>query len=66
MLENLLDGSIANATNTHIFNEPLKSEDVVAIFYICIQNLEEKWKKFSRCLKKQKAVKLKVKANKIP
>ena len=59
MLENLLDGSIANATNTHIFNEPLKSEDIVAIFYICIQNLEEKMKKILQMSEKTKSSQIK-------
>lgn len=59
MLENLLDGSIANTTNTHIFNEPLKSEDVVAIFYICIQNLEEKMKKILQMSEKTKSSQIK-------
>ena len=59
MLENLLEGSIANATNTHIFNEPLKLEDVVANFYICIQKLEEKMKKILQVSEKTKSSQIK-------
>ena len=53
-----LDDSIANATNKDVFTESLKSEDFVAILYSRMKKLEEK---FFRCVKKQKAVKLKAK-----
>ena len=53
-----LDESIANAKNKDVFTESLKSEDFVAILYSRMKKLEEK---FFRCVKKQKAVKLKAK-----
>ena len=39
------DDSIANATNSDVFTESLKSEDCVALLYSCMKNLEEEIKK---------------------
>ena len=39
--ESSLDESIANATNTDVFTESLKSEDCVAIICNCMKKLEE-------------------------
>ena len=58
--ESSLDEYIANATNTDVFTESLKSEDCIAIPYNFIKKLEEEMK-FSSCLKKQTKVKLKAK-----
>ena len=63
LIESSLDNSIANDTNADVFTETLKSEDCVAILHSCMKKLEEEMKKFSRCVKKQKKVKLKVKAH---
>ena len=58
--ESSLDDSIANATNTDVFTESLKSEDCVAILYSCMKKLEEEMKKvFQKCEK----IRLKAKAS---
>ena len=36
---------MANATNTDVFIESLKSEDSVAILYSCMKKLEEEMKR---------------------
>ena len=43
--ESSLHESVANATNTDVFTEYLKSEDRVAILYNCMKKLEEELKK---------------------
>ena len=60
--ESSLDEYIANATNTDVFTQSLKSEDCIAILYNSIKKLEEEMK-FSSCLKKQNRVKLKAKTS---
>ena len=49
-----LDDSIANATNTDVFIESLKSEDRVAVPYSCLKNLEEEMKKVLQMCEKTK------------
>ena len=58
--ESSLDDSIANATNTDVFTESLKSEDCVAILYSCMKKLEEEMKKV---LQKCEKIRLKAKAS---
>ena len=49
-----MDDSIANATNTDIFDESLKSEDCVAVLYSCMKKLEEEIKKVLQMCEKTK------------
>ena len=52
--ESTLYDSIANATNTDVFNESLKSEDCVAVLYSCMKKLEEQMKKILQMCEKTK------------
>ena len=49
-----MDESIANATNTDVFTESLKSESRAAILYNCMTKMEEKMKKVVQMCKKIK------------
>ena len=52
--ESSLDDSIANATNTDVFTESLKSDNCVAILYRCMEKLEEEMKKVLQMCEKTK------------
>ena len=52
--ESSLDNSIANAINTDVFTESLKSEDCVAILYSCMKKLIKKMKKVIQMCEKTK------------
>ena len=52
--ESSLDNSIANAKNTDVFTESLKSEDCVAVLYSCMKKLEEDMKKVLQMCEKRK------------
>ena len=52
--ESSLDESIANATNTGVLTESLKSEDCVAILYNYMKKLEEEMKKVLQMCEKTK------------
>ena len=52
--ESSLDESIANATNTDVFTESLKSEDCVAVLCNCMKKLEEEMKKVLQMYEKTK------------
>ena len=52
--ESRLDNSIANAKNTDVFTESLKSEDCVAVLYSCMKKLEEDMKKVLQMCEKTK------------
>ena len=57
--ESSLDDSIANAKNTDVFIESLKSEDCVAILYSCMKKLEEEMKKVLQMCEKTKESQIK-------
>ena len=52
--ESSLYDSTANATNTDIFTESLKSKDCVAILYSCLKKLDEDMKKVLKMCEKTK------------
>ena len=58
--ESSLDDAIANATNTDVFIESLKSEDCAAIHYSCIKKLEKETKKVLQMCEKTKESQIKV------
>ena len=60
--ESSLDDSIANATNTDVFTEPLRSKECVAILYSCIKKLEEEMKKVLQMCEKTKDSQIKGKS----
>ena len=57
--ESSLRNSIANATNSDVFTESLKSEDCVAILYSFMKKLEEEMKKVLQIYEKTNNIQIK-------
>ena len=57
--ESSLRDSIANATNSDVFTESLKSEDCVAILYSFMKKLEEEMKKVLQIYEKTNNIQIK-------